>query len=618
MSLRLICGRAGTGKSNFCLEEIKKSHGPSEKIYIITPEQYSFTAEKKLLEKWQTESILQVEVLTFARMAYRTSLEVGGASKTSLSKAGRAMLIYDILEKQKKNLTFLGKSKQNVELMETQLTELKKHLVSLEKIEQVQSQVENRYLQEKLKDVAFIYQEYEKKLKGKYIEENDRLDILAKQLEQTDLFQDAIFYIDEFSGFTKQEYQVIESLLKKAKQVNVTITTDNLDMNLTMEQDLFYTSKQVADKLLYLARSNQIECEKTIFLQKNYRFQNEELKHLEKNLQTIPHQTYEKKVENISIFLAQNPYAEVEHVANEITKLVKFKNYRYQDMIVITKQMDTYASLCKAIFTSYEIPVFLDEKKELSQNEFAKFLLALLDVYATNWSYEAVIQYSKMDFIPFSKEEIYEWENYTRKWGMKGSKWYQKEWNFGEQTEESKEKKQRMLQIREKIISPLYELKQNLTGSKKVSQINRQIYDFLLQEKIPEHIKQKQTLLEEQGKIELAKEQELAWNIVMQVLEEIEVLFGEDTISFEKYRELLKIGLGQVGLGKIPQTKDQVIVGDFDRTKVSNTKAIFLLGMNDGIFPSLQKQEGFFHDEDRKKLKEKGMELAKRKLRKLV
>jgi len=611
MSLRLICGRAGTGKSDFCFEEIKKNISNKEKIYMITPEQFSFTAEKKLLEKLETGASLNAEVLTFARMAYRVLSEVGGITKPSLSKAGRAMLIYDILEKEKANLTFLGKSNKNIELMETQLTELKKHSVSLDMLNNVINNIENRYLEEKLKDIVHIYELYEEKLKGKYIEENDRLEILANKLEESNLFENCIFYIDEFSGFTKQEYKIIEKLLKVAKEVNITITTDNLDLNTNMETDLFYESKKTADKLLYIARSNEIKCEKTIFINEFHRFKNKELIHLEQNIQSVPYKKYEQNIENLSIFLAKNPYSEVEYVAKEILKLVKYNNYRYRDIIVITNEIENYASLAKAIFGIYDIPVFIDEKKELSQNEFAKYILALLEVFSSNWSYEAVIQYLKIGFTDIFKEDIYEFENYCKKWGIKGSKWYKDNWNFGEQEEDKKEKAKRMLKIREKVITPLLKLKENLAGYKKVEQINLELYNFLVENKIQEKIQQKQEKLEEQGKIELAKEEEHAWNIVMQVLEEMESLFLDDSVSFEKYRELLKIGLSQVGLGKIPQTQDQVIVGSLDRTKASNLKAIFIIGMNDGIFPKVQKQEGFLNDEDRKKLKEMKVEIAK-------
>ena len=611
MGLRLICGRAGTGKSDFCFEEIKKNIDNKEKIYMITPEQYSFTAEKKLLEKLETGASLNAEVLTFARMAYRVLSEIGGITKPSLSKAGRAMLIYDILEKEKNNLTFLGKSNKNIDLMEKQLTELKKHSVSLDMLNNVVNTIENRYLEEKLKDIMLIYTKHEEKLKGKYIEENDRLEILAEKLEESKLFENSIFYIDEFSGFTKQEYKIIEKLLKVAKEVNVTITTDDLDLNTNIEKDLFYESKKTADKLLYIARNNDIKCEKTIFMEKSHRFKNKELTHLEQNIQAIPYKKYEDKVENISIFLAKNPYSEVEYVAKEIVKLVKNENYRYRDIVVITNQIESYASLCKAILGTYDIPVFIDEKKELSQNEFAKYILVLLEIYSSNWSYEAVIQYLKIGFTELSYEEIYEFENYCKKWGIKGSKWYKKEWNFGEQEELAKEKAQRMLIIKEKVIAPLLSLKENLAGSKKVEQINLEIYNFLVENKLQEKIEKKKNKLEEQGKLEIAKEEKLAWDIVMQVLDEMQALFSEDTISFEKYRELLKVGLSQVGLGKIPQTQDQVMVGSLDRTKANSVKAIFIMGMNDGVFPKVQKQEGFLNDEDRKKLKSQGIELAK-------
>ncbi len=617
MSLRLVCGKAGTGKSNFCLEEIKQKILNKEKIYIITPEQYSFTAEQKLLEKLEVGSSLNAEVLTFARMAHRILTEVGGVTKPSLSKAGRAMLIYDILDKEKEHFTFLGKTRQNTNLMETQLTELKKHAVSSEMLKNTINKVENRYLQEKLKDIMLVYEKQEEKLQGKYMEENDRLAILASKLQETHIFDNAIFYIDEFNGFTKQEYQIIEALLKVAKEVTITITTDNLDLNTNIENDLFYESKQTADKVLYLARKNEIECKKTVFLEQNLRSQNDEMKHLEQNIQAIPYNVYPKEVKNLSIFLAKNPYTEVEYVAMQIAKLVREENYRYKDIIVMTKEMEPYSSLCKAIFNTYQIPVFLDEKKELSQNEFAKWILSLLEIYATNWSYDSVIQYLKLGFSNISNEELYEFENYTKKWGIKGAKWYKNEWNFGQQTDEAKEQAERMMQIKEKVIPPLFALKQNLAGRKKAGQINTQIYEFIMQNKMKEQIEQMQKKLEEQGKIELAKEQELAWNIVMQVLDEIEALFGEDNITFEKYRELLKIGLSELGLGKIPQTQDEVMVGSLDRSKTSSVKAVFVLGMNDGVFPSIQKQEGFLNDEDRKKLKNMGMELAKGSLENL-
>ena len=441
-------------------------------------------------------------------------MKFGGATKTSLSKSGKAMLIYDILDRKKKDLNFLGKSKQNVELVDTMLTEFKKHSVKLEDLRELN--VENKYLEKKLEDITSIYEEYNKLLKGKYIEENDKLEILVEQLDKTDTFKDSIIYIDEFTGFTKQEYEIIKKLMQIAYKVSITITTDNLDMGYDMSQDLFYSNKQTADKLLYIARNNNVECDKTVFLNNTYRFENEELAHLETNIENIPYKEFKGNINNISILLAQNPYSEIENVAKEIIKLVK-KGYRYKDIAIISKELDIYASLSKAIFNSYEIPVFIDEKKELNQNLFAKYLLALLEVYSSGWSYEAVIGYLKSGFIDIEDEIIYQIENYARKLGIKGSKWYKDEWVFGE----DEEKLKYMNKIRKEILEPLADLKNKFSDDKTIEAMNIALYEFLVENKIEEKLKLKQENFEQKGEFELAKEQESAWNIVISILEEM-------------------------------------------------------------------------------------------------
>lgn len=539
-------------------------------------------------------------------------MKFGGVTDSKLSKSAKAMIIYSILQDNKNSLKFLGKSEQNVELIDTALTEFKKHNVTLENIENIIEVEEDKYLKEKLKDLKYIYQKFEKRIQDKYIDENDILTILAKNLENTDMFNDCIIYIDEFTGYTKQEYKIIENLLKVAKRISITVTTDNLDMGTNQDTDIFYSNKQTADKLLYIARNNSIECEKTVFLEDIHRFKSQELKHIEQNIYQIPFYTaYERNVDNIKLFLANNAYSEIENVAKQIIKLVKNENYRYRDISVITKNLDTYGSLVRAIFSVYDIPVFIDEKKELSQNIFIKYIMSVLDIYAKSWSYDSVINYMKTGFTNFDNDEIYMFENYCKKWGIKGSKWHQGEWNFGDETDNNQEQIERIKEIRKELVTPLVNLKEEIKKNKTVSQITKGIYNFLIENELDKLLIKKQEELEKEGYIELAKEQELAWNIVVNVLDELNTIFGEEKISFEKYMNLMKMGLNSSGLGRIPQTQDQVIVGDIERSRTHKVKAIFILGMNDGVFPTVHKDEGFLGDEDRKKLKEKGIELAK-------
>ena len=612
MSLKLICGRSGSGKSEYCINKIIENlNSNNNKIYIITPEQFSYTVEKKLMDKIESGALLNAEVLTFKRMAYRVENEVGKTANKNLSKTGKAMLIYSILLDNKDSLKFLGKTEQNIDLVSNALTEFKKHNVSLENLKEVINSEQDRYLQEKLKDLAYIYEKYEDKIINKYIDENDILTILANSLDKTDMFKNSIIYIDEFTGFTKQEYLVIEKLLKQVKNMNVTITTDDLDMGTMPDTDIFYSNKQTADKLLYIARSNNIKCEKTLFLNDIYRFKVRELRHIEQNLYKVPYKVYEEDVKNIKLFLATNSYTEVENIAKEITKLVKNEDYRYKDISVITQDLETYSSIAKVIFNNYNIPVFIDEKRTLSQNMIIKYIMSILDIYNQSFSFDSMMNYIKSGFVKADLDDIYIFENYCKKWGIKGKKWYEGDWHFEEITDENKDQVEKIKTLRQEIVMPIANLRENLKKEKTVGNISKRLYDFLIENKVDITLTNKKDELELNGLIEKANQQELSWNIVINVLDELNDLFGDDNITFDKYMKLFKIGLNSSGLGMIPQTQDQVIFGDIERSRTHKVKAVFILGMNDGAFPSIHKEEGFLGDDDRKALKDKGIELAK-------
>lgn len=615
MSLQIIYGTAGSGKTTYLFqrvqEEVKKK--TSHPIKIITPEQFSFTAEKQLLDTAPTSSMLTAEVITFARMAYRVLNEVGGKTRLRLATSGRAMLIDHILLNKKNNFTFLGSSDENVEMIARQITELKKHTISANTLKEVTSNEENKYLKAKLQDITTIYDLYTKMIENNYIDENDGLTLLAEKLVQSKEFKNCEIYIDEFAGFTLQEYEVLRELMKQSNKVTITICADNLEKNTNPDVDIFYANKQTANRILEIAKSENIMIEEPICMQENKRFKSLELQHLAENMSQPFYQKYEKEVKDISLFLSNNPYSEIEQVASQITKLVK-QGYRYEDIAVITKDITTYASLCKVIFASYQIPVFIDEKKDLSNNLLVKFILALLDVFAKNWSYEAVFSYIKTGFLNLEQSQIAILENYCLKWGIKGSKWYNKEWNFYDETEEEK---QTILYTKEQVINPLLEFKKQLQGLKTVKEITAQIYYFLKDNHIYEKLQEKIAKLQQENLIEKAKEYEMSFQTMINLFDEIVLVLGEENITFDKYAKILKMGLSQVDLGTIPATADQVIVGDVDRSRSHKVKAVFLIGLNDGKFPSIQKDEGFLDDSDREILKQNGIELAKGTIEKL-
>lgn len=616
MGLRIIYGKAGSGKSSFCFSEIGKMIKKEKKIFVITPEQFSFTAEKKLMDAVGSEAVLNAEVVTLSRMAYRVLNEVGGVEKTQLSKCGKAMLIYQILENNKNLLKYLNKNNENIDIVMNSITEFKKHNINPQILDNEIEKLKDKYLKTKLTDMNIIYKDFEKNISEKYIEETDLLTFLDENIEKTDIIKDAIIYIDEFLGFTTQEYNVIEKLIKNAKQVTITICTQDLNTNTNPDKDIFYSNKKTILKLENLIKKSNLKKEKEVFLNEEYRFKNEELKHLEKNIYNIQSTKYEKNVENISLFLAKNQYTEIEKVASTILKLIRNENFRYKEISVITKNLENYSPLIRAIFEKYEIPFFIDEKRDLNQNIIVQYILSILEIISRNFSTQSIFNYLKIGLSNIDKNEIFALENYCVKWGIQYSKW-KKEFNYeigngqiGEEKTQEQTQEERLNEIRKHIIIPLIKLNENIKQEKRCENITKKLYEFLINQKIEEKLKEKIEELKKLGLIDLANEYEESYNIIIDILDQIVLIFGKDQISIEKYIQILKVGLKNSGLGKIPGTQDQVIIGDVERSRTHKVKAVFIIGINDGIFPSINKDEGFFNDLDREMLKQDNIELA--------
>lgn len=600
MSLQLIYGRAGTGKSTVILEQVKNNLHSEVKQYIIIPEQFSYSEEKKLMAELQENSIINAEVITFKRMAERVQTEVAGRTKSLLSKSGKAMIMYSILDKQKDKLQYIKNSSNNIDLGIQTIKDFKKNVIKYQDIEGLIESVDKPLLKAKLQDVNIIYSEYEKCIQEKFLDEEDKISKLATSLESSTMFDNSDIYIDEFSGFTKQEYQVIAKLLKKARKVRLAICLDEL--NEKNKTDIFYFNKSAVEELIDIATECGVEVEKPIYLNKQYKLKKPELKHLEQNLYAPTYAKYAGEVKNIKTILTLNPYEEIEYVAKNIIKLVRDEGYKYSDIAIIARNIDEVQSKVKAILGNNGIPVFIDNKEDLARSQFIKYILALLEILAKNWSQEAVISYIKSGFLKIDEDDIYKLENYVIKWGIQGSKWYKEDWKYEEEN---------FNELREKIVLPILDLKAKLEGQKTATNISKAIYSFLDKNDIYTQIEEKIKKYEESGNILLSKNCKASLENLIEVLDEIIYIFEDQKMSFEKYREILKIGLSYKELGNIPEVIDQVILGDIERSRSHEIKIAFILGVNDGNFPRINKIEGFLNDDDRETLKSLGKEIAK-------
>jgi len=628
MSLRFIYGRAGSGKTRFCLEEIKTklAAGVTHPLILLVPEQFTFQAERDLITVLGTGGILKTEVLSFRRMAYRIFNETGGITYPHMHQAGKCMILYRILDEMRDRFRIFSKTTDRqgfVNILSSMITEFKRYNVTPKALEDAAKELEDKDpLKDKLMDLTAIYALFEKNLAEKYRDPDDDLIIAARKLGSTSLYDGAEIWIDGFNGFTPQEYEMIVQLTKKAQRVNISFCTDCLDeKEVSCDTDIFSPIKKAYRKLVKMAKENNIALESAVVLDKEplFRFSDSpELSHLERYFYTYPYKKYNEKTRDISLFSSINIFSEVEACARDIIRLCRDRGMRYRDIAVITGDLEGYEKLIETIFYEYGIPCFIDRKVDISNHPLVRLIMSMLDIFIENWSYEAVFRYLKTGLTNIDRDSIDRLENYVLACGIRGGRWTEEgEWKMVPgflPDEKSLEDGEEMLEdinhIRTQVLAPLMEFRKKTRGRMKASELCESIYDFLCTLGVPEKIEDSIEKFREAGNLNLANEYSQVWNIVMEVFDQIVEVMGDESIGIERFANLLKIAFEQYKIGLIPASLDQVLVGNLERSRSHEVKALYVLGTNDGIFPPTEVEEGILSDRDRITLNNAGIQLA--------
>lgn len=618
MTLRFIFGGSGSGKSYRCIEEIenKKKKGENGPLILLIPEQLSFKSEKMLLERLGCLGVNNVYSFSFKRLAHIIFNEVGGITHKNLSNTGKAIIVDKILQESKDELkVFSLSAKQSgfVDNIISMINEFKTYNVTVEDINEMKNVIdENSLLSDKIFDTSLIYEKYNSALGKDTFDPADTLDFLNEKILKSRFLSGAEIWIDEFYGFTPQQYNIIEKLFKICKRVNITlpykgssILKKEDDFDIT---DAFYPVFYTENKILKIAAENNISYEKPIILkgnpknENNYRFINsDELSYIEKNYFNIATKPYEKEINDIKIFKGLNTYSEIQYVAKEILRLCRDENYRFKDIAVITRNLDSYEDIIKAIFSEYKIPYFLDMKKDVESNPIVIMVKSALEIILKNFSYESVFRYLKSEFIDIDMEDVDILENYVIAYGITGEKKYLDEYYW-------KEEKPKI--IKDKFLEPILNLKKSLKKENKIASMCKALFAFLEELDLGNKINIKIEDLKEKEQLNDAREYSSIWNLLMEILDELVKVLGEEKIALKQFVSLFNMAISYHEMGIIPPALDQVTIGDIQRIRAQDIKALYIVGVNDGVFPKATIDDGIFNDLDKKVFETNGVKLS--------
>ena len=623
MALRFLIGAAGTGKTEYCMKEIinAQSAHRGRQIFLV-PEQYTSQAERDLTASTERKGILTAEVLSFGRLAHQFFAKNGLNRAVILGDVGKQMALQKILLEQRDDLPYFCHMMDKngfVSRLGKTITEFFRYRVTPEQLETMSNQEGlSHSVQDKCRDMASIYRRYEEFLSETYLTGDTTLSLLEKKLASSAAFEDTEIWLDGFYGFTPQEYGVIAQLLRLCKRVNITLPMDEHSYFASSLPPAapFFEPHLTKQKLVSLAEEMGIAMESPVFFKENHRAQTPALAFLEKNY----FYGYYKKSpdhEGIHICSCTTRESEMAYAAGQILSLVREKGLRYRDIAIVTNAMSAYEKGLKGILSEAGIPCFVDSRRDIASHPLIGLVNSLLECVVYDFRYESVFSYLKTGLTPMAQEDMDILENYVLAYGIKGYKWKKDVWAYGFQPGQEAEQAY-LNDLRAQVMTPFAPLlalkrKKNLPLRDWVTALVVQLDTLGIAEKL--------TALSEaaaaKGNAAKAEEHRQIWQILMDVLQKAVEILGDAPMSLDTFARILSAGLEESSMGLIPPTADSLLVGDIERSRLPDIKALLVLGVNDGILPAPAENTGIFTETEREALTAAGMELApdgKRKL----
>ncbi len=621
MPLKFVFGPSGSGKSSYLYQHvIQESMKYPERNYIVlVPEQFTMQTQKDLVMMHERKGIMNIDVLSFARLAYRVFEETGGGGLPVLDDEGKNLILRKIAGDYESELKMLGghmKKQGYISEVKSVISEFTQYDIGEDEIERVMELAgESSRLYYKLADIRLLYRGFTDYLREKYITKEELLDVLSREVEKSERLKNSTVVLDGFTGFTPVQDRLLGELMRHCREVIVTVTMDRRENPYVYEHpyQLFALSKQMVTSLLQIAKQNKIPVEEPVELYDHvpWRFKEQEaLAFLEKHLFRYGAGAYEKEQEQVKLHLAKNPREEAYAVAEQVRRMMREDGYRLRDIGVIVSDMDVYADHLKQAFIKYDIPFFMDHKRSILLNSFVEYIRSVLHMAEQSFSYESVFRFLRTNLAGFTYEEIDELENYVIGLGIKGYKHWQEKWTRklkGMAQENLDKMNHYRRQLVEKVDGLIYVLRQR---RKTVADITRAIYEFMVQENLQVRLAEQEELFKAKGELALAREYAQIYRIVIELFDKFVELLGDEEVSLSEYCKLLDAGLEEARVGVIPPEVDQVVIGDMQRTRLKDIKALLFAGANDVYLPGALLRTGLLSELDREKFAREKLTLS--------
>lgn len=623
--LKLIIGRSGSGKTEEIIKRITESVSLDKNTLLIVPEQQVYSCERNILPKLPSSAGLKFEILSFSRLAQKSAALYGGIVGKNPSNSMKSLLMWRTLKETSSLLEAYGNisTKQSSDISLTALmlatvNELKYSGKTADDLMEVSEKLgADSPLAKKFRDIATVSNAYDLLLTNVYgANPLDRLSVAAKQMGDNNFFRGYTVFIDSFTSFTAQEYEILKYAIRDAEDVHISLCADP-QKSKTVH---FLSTEQTKRRLTEIAGSPSIP---TYYLSKNVRAQSLELSMLEKYLwdfeengglkDMIP----ESNRGAVTLLTAENAYDEAEAAALNIRDLVNNNDVPYGNIAVIVRDTAKWEGILDAALDAYSIPYFISERTEISSKPLSRLILSAIRAVSREWQSTDIMDILKTGLTGIPVDDIDMFEDYVFTWNISGKKMTDTVWSMNadgysvETSAYGELIKDAANRVRAAVMEPLLVFKFELERSESVTDQCRAICNYLNKLNVREQqIKRAESLIE-RDRIKEAGEEMRLWSFVNEAMASLSLAMdSKGKLSPAELEGALTILFTSTDIGSVPARHDSVIIGSAKTLRTDNVRAALVLGLGEGEFPGCSTTTGLFTDSDRQLLADYGITLG--------
>lgn len=610
--LHLIYGKAGSGKTTLLLQKMKETADGGGSCLLMVPEQQVLESERMICELGI--SAILAEVTSFRRLCNSIFRTYGGLCYRYIGKGARKLLCRKAISQLSPVLSFGKKGGADdlgrVEQITSAITEMTLYNLTPAKLSET-APLLGGALRNKVEDLAAIATLYHHMLHHDYNDPAEDLTRAAELLAGNDYFADKTVFLDSFAGYTPQQADFLRPLLQQAKEVYVTIPC------LPGGDDWLFCKPAAAERMiLEIAESAGCPMVREAMLTDNCRATTPDLAYLATHLWESEGGESAPSADSIELLECADLFEEADAVAARVKGLVQ-EGARYSEIAIIARSADRYDGILDSALERYGIPYYTSRRREIATMPEIRLVLAALAVAAYDWQTEDVIAYLRTYLTDLTPDECDPVEEYAYLWKIRGKRWRDEiEWNmnprgFAEEfTDQDQEKIDRLNALRARFVPPLAVFCEAFEQRPTVRSISQALYRFLVDLHIPEKLEASAEANRLRGDRVLADTQLQVWNCLMDALDQLVCISGDETVDPALYAKLLSLLLKDSDIGTIPSGQDQVTVGSANLLRGSGIRHAFLIGVSEGVFPSRDGAKGYFDDRERAELAEHQLTLA--------